>query len=312
MSLEIDSEFANSDRSRLARNLYQTGFFGDNIVSSCDKIVLFNRSPFSADGPVLPASSRAARYGDALFETVRIAHGKPSWWEFHRARLLAGADALRLEVDIDALEADIKIILHRNSVVTGLVRIAVSRAGGERGYKPRSRTSDTLIETIESDEIEWKEAIKVRISSYKRPSAAVLPPGCKLAQGLTSTLAGIEAQESGFEDAILLFEGGFVSEATSANLFWRIGSQLYTPSRECGIVDGIVRQRIIEQRSVEVEQGSYLLEHLLSADEVFMTNVVIGVRSIGEIVSGNKRHHFHSTEVAKKCFLNQILSDLGS
>ena len=309
MSLEIDPEFANSNRSRLARNHYQTGFFGDNLVSSRDKIVLFNRSPFSADGPVLPASSRAARYGDALFETVRIVRGGPIWWELHRARLLAGADALRLEVDLDALEADIRIILHRNWVVTGLVRIAVSRAGGERGYKPRSRMSDTLLETIESDEIEWKEPLKVRISSYKRPAASALPPGCKLAQGLTSTLAGIEAQESGFEDAILLSEGGFVSEATSANLFWRRDSKLYTPSRECGIVDGIVRQRIIEQRSVEVEQGTYLLEHLLSAEEVFMTNVVIGVRSIGEIVSGDKRHQFYSTEAAKKCFLENVLSD---
>jgi branched-subunit amino acid aminotransferase/4-amino-4-deoxychorismate lyase len=281
------------------------------IVSYSDKFVLFNRSPFRADGPVLPASSRAARYGDAIFETVRLARGGPIWWELHRARLLAGADALRLEVDIDALEADIKTILDLNSVIAGLVRISVSRAGGERGYKPRSRMSDTLLETIECNEIKWEEPLKVGISSYKRPSPAALPPGCKLAQGLTSTLAGIEAQESGYDDAILLSEDGFVSEATSANIFWRKGSKLYTPSRECGIVDGVLRQRIIEQRSVDVEQGAYSLEDLLSADEVFMTNVVIGVRSIREIFVGPERHYFYSTEAAKKSFRENVSIDEG-
>lgn len=272
--------------------------------------VLFNRGLFQADTPLFPASSRAARYGDGVFETVRVTRGSLVWWELHKARLMAGAEALRLEVDIDLLEGDIGQLLRLNGVSQGGVRISVSRRGGERGYSPKSRLADTVVETFDMEPYHWREPLTVCLSSYRRPSGPVFPPGAKVAQGLTSTLAGVEAQESGFEDAILLSDKGCVSETTSGNIFWRKGERLYTPALECGIVNGVVRQQVMQQRADSVEVGSYPLDHLLSAEEVFKTNVVIGLRGIGSIVVGEERYDFHSITEGRQIFLENF-SDLS-
>lgn len=264
--------------------------------------LLYNGRPFPADAPILRASSRGFRYGDGIFETVRIHNGRLFQWPLHRARLFRGAGALSLQLDITEIESGITDLLALNSVSTGLIRIAVARSGGERGYKPLSRSSEVIIETGDAPPFEWRPPVSVRISSYKRPTSEMLPAGIKVAQGLTSSLAGIEAIDTGFSDAILLTDDNSVSEATSSNLFWRTGDRIYTPSLECGIIAGVLRQFLCESSLITVIEGRFELGHLLGADEVFLTNVISGIQPIHEIAHSELRHQFDSFSTARRCF----------
>lgn len=226
----------------------------------------------------------------------------PFEWPRHRARLLRGAAVLSLDVDITALESGITTLLSLNDLSSGLLRIALSRAGGERGYKPRSRSADIIIETGEAPHLEWHPPLSVRISSYKRPSGSTLPAGIKFAQGVTSTLAGIEALDTGFADAILLTEQNLVSEATSSNIFWRAGEQIFTPSRECGIIAGVMREVVSTFCHPHVIEGTFTLPELLAADEVFLTNVITGIQPIHRITFDEHHYHFTSFTTARRCF----------
>jgi branched-chain amino acid aminotransferase len=269
--------------------------------------VIVNGSVSVSDHPQIFSTSRGFRYGDGVFETIRVFNGTPFQLNYHKVRLLEGAKALKLKVEIDVVEGAIFEIIKLNAVSCGFVRVAVSRAGGERGYRPNSRLVDIIVESEEARPYEHLAPISMMISSYRRPPSSVLPHGVKLAQGVTNTLAGIEAIEAGFNDAILLTTDDFVGEATSSNIFWRVKDQFYTPSLECGIIDGVMRRTLIElilqkSGSKRVIENKFRLESLLQAEEAFLTNVIIGVQPIAKIYGKERWVTFSSSDSAEKIF----------
>ena len=90
-----------------------------------------------------------------------------------------------------------------------------------------------------------------------------------------------KANEKGFQEALLLNSKGEIAECTMSNIFWVIQGQIYTPSLSCGLLPGIMRAFVIENRSVVEVQAS--LEQLLNADEVFLTNSVMEIMGVSQI-----------------------------
>ena len=76
----------------------------------------------------------------------------------------------------------------------------------------------------------------------------------------------------------MLNTAGHAACATAANIFWVVDGRLYTPSLSCGVLDGVIRARILASASVsEVRAG---LDGVLKADAAFLTNSLIGIRTI--------------------------------
>jgi aminodeoxychorismate lyase len=226
---------------------------------------------------------RGFRFGDGLFETIAVYGGVPYLWPYHMQRLTTGLDALHIAYDTTSLLAPALSLLHANTVENGMLRIAISRGVGSRGYLPMQGIAPTVVmETLERPE-RPKEPITLWLSQYEKTSPRALPTHCKLAQGLNSTLARMEATEHGCYEALQLNANGHVAEASSANLFWLNGGVLYTPALSTGALAGVTRRRILELSHYKAHEGEYPLEVLQGASAVIATNTSYGVAAVASL-----------------------------
>lgn len=222
----------------------------------------------------LPIEDRGFRFGDGVFETIRVAHGLPWRLDYHIRRLEAGLCAIVLPVARfpfcvrDNLEA----LITKNALREGFVRITISRGAGSRGYLPTGNTPTVLIETLPASPYPASPYRLIPASLRKIP-ATCFPTQHKTSQGLSSTLAQMEAAAAGCNEALMLTTGGLLSEASGANLFWIKDSVLYTPSLNCDCLAGSVRDFLLQNAPMRVEEGAYPLAALEAADAVFLTNV---------------------------------------
>ncbi len=258
----------------------------------------------------ISVKDRGFRFGDGLFETVAFYNGKIHRWGLHKKRLEGGLDAIKIIFNTERLESDIKKTFEKNGLATGLARLTVTRGEGSRGYLPAEKsTANVVIEAMPRPPME-REHANLCVSKYKKIPLECLPVNYKLTQGLNSTLAKMEAHEKGFFEALLLNVDGEITECTAGNIFWVKGDKIYTPSLECGLLDGTIRNIIIEQSPYKVIQGKFKLKELKKADEVFITNVAWKVLSVNEVegifkTSGEHRISADIKALVEKDILNQ-------
>ena len=101
----------------------------------------------------------------------------------------------------------------------------------------------------------------------------------------THIAAETEAKRRGADDAVLVDLDGTVLEGPVTNIWWREGDRLLTPSLELGILAGETRAALLALagEQYEVETGSYPLERLLAADEVFTSSSVREVMPVAAV-----------------------------
>lgn len=241
------------------------------------QLVYLNDDFLPADQAKISINDRGFRFGDGLFETIRVEKGAPLHWLQHMQRLEDGLKALKIQYDVGGLEDVCLELLAKNELQEGLARIAITRGEGGRGYLPDPKSSPTvLLETFPLPE-KPQEPVQLWVSSYQKISKKALPVHVKMAQGLNSTLARMEAQEHGCFEAILLNEHGHICECSSSNIFWEKDGALYTPDESCGLLPGVMRQQVIDESELPVKTGEYTLEDIKQADRVFVTNVAWGI-----------------------------------
>jgi branched-chain amino acid aminotransferase len=230
----------------------------------------------SAEMPCIHPSDRGFRYGDGVFETVRLKGGKPYQWLFHLERLEAGLKALRITLNTDLLKPTCIELIRRNHAGDGLLRIAVSRGPGGRGYLPGRESEPTLvIETLTAPP-RPAAPLTLWLSAYEKISPNALPVQVKLAQGLNSTLARLEAEAKGCDDALLLNAAGEICEMSGANIMWLARGKLFTPALACGVLNGSTRSALIRLSPWPVHEGAYTLDDLKDAEAVIACNVALG------------------------------------
>ena len=235
---------------------------------------------------------RGFRFGDGIFETIRIENYIPYQLKLHLARLGRGVSILRIKTDFNLILENIPEIIRLNDLKSGFIRISVSRGIGSAGYMPdmglissgieqdqnvkqgKHNNNQALI-TIESHKLYNIDRLptKLAIAKYKKISKSVLPTDCKLMQGLNATLNLIAAKEAGYFSAISLTEDGYIADVISGNIFWVKNKILYTPELTVGILNGIIRQRIFSISPYQIIAGRFKLTDLSDADEIFITNV---------------------------------------
>ncbi len=96
-----------------------------------------------------------------------------------------------------------------------------------------------------------------------------------------NVLARREALAGGADEAVMLNNRGEVACAAAANIFWVKDGRLFTPALACGVLDGIARAKLVEALPVIEVAGT--LQTLQSADAVFLTNSLVGVRSVSHL-----------------------------
>lgn len=232
---------------------------------------------------VLPLDDRSILYGDSLFETVPIRHGRPFRWNDHLARLDAGARITGIDPGLtrtawtDALGQ----LLTANGARQGAVRLTVTRGSGPRGYSPRGAGPARRFLTWHPSEpaVVPHPGWHLRTSPYRIPAGDPLA-AAKHGSRLLQVLARADAEAHGADEALLLNSDGCVAEAASGNLFWLRGEALHLPATDSGALNGITAVALIEQaaaRGMPVIPTRATRDAFAAADGAFLTLSTLGV-----------------------------------
>ena len=242
-----------------------------------DGYIYFNNDFFKGRREVISPDDRGFRYGDGVFETVRVSGGELFRINSHLERLKLGLESIKINFDVEGIENICKELLIKNKIKEGFIRIAISRGVGSEGYLPKCDKPTLLIQTI-IRESQNKEPIDLWLSSYRKIPDICIPSDIKSAQGLNSTLARMQAKENSCFEALLLSVEGNICEGSSGNIFWFSADKLYTPQNN--VLKGVMRQAVIDSSPYELVSGDFVLEDLKAAEEVFITNVAWGLKTV--------------------------------
>ena len=207
--------------------------------------------------PVFRADDDALLRGGAAFETVRVYGGRPFLLVDHLTRFRFSAEALALPAP-DGVEE-----------LVALVGTAAPPDHVLRLY----RTSIAVVATAAAlpAGLDDARAHGVTLKSFEVGPPTSLLAGAKTTSYDVSFAARREAEQAGADDALLV-GAGRVLEAATANVWWRRGTQLFTPAVRPGVLPGVTRGFVLALGPARV--GEFGLSDLLSADEAFLTSSI--------------------------------------
>jgi branched-chain amino acid aminotransferase len=237
-------------------------------------------------------------YGTGVFEGIRCYDTEskgPAVFrhEEHIDRLFKSASLYYMDIPYtreQLREATLELI-GRNGQRSCYIRPLVYRGYGTMGLFPLDAPVDVALATWEWGSYLGEEGktngVRARVSSWRRISGDALIPHAKASgQYLNSILAKIESHKSGYEEAILLDDRGFVCEGTGENLFVIRDGVILTPPQTASILDGINRSSIIQiarDLGYEVLERDIARAELYLADELFCTGTAAELTPIREV-----------------------------
>jgi branched-chain amino acid aminotransferase len=238
----------------------------------------------------LTVSNRSFLYGDGIFETLKIVNNKILFFEDHYFRLMASMRIVRMEIPMtftmEYLEEQILKLVGLLAIKDAArVRFTVFRNEGGF-YLPNDNSISFVIQASKLENIRYKiTKIQFEVDLYKdfivpRQLLSTL----KTANKITHVTASIFAKENQLDSTLLINETKNVIEAANGNLFMLMGNKLITPPISEGCLNGIMRKQIISLAkqidSVEVIEAAISPFDLQKADELFITNIIVGIQPI--------------------------------
>lgn len=259
----------------------------------------------------VPADDRALAYGDGLFETIAIDAGRPLALERHLARL--EHDSRRLRITPPARDAVYEDLARLTADCDrAVIKIIITRGRGGRGYRPPIGTpSRRILSRHPWPGLPGPDAPLVAWLCTHPLSSNPALAGIKHLNRLDQVLASADWPAEGGFEGFMCDTSGRLVEGTRSNLFLLIDGKLVTPDLQtCGVA-GIVRAAILElsdELALECVVRSVEPRELAHAEEVFVTNSVIGLRSIAHI-SGSHGVDVPGSAVARR--IAGVLAERG-
>jgi branched-chain amino acid aminotransferase len=242
--------------------------------------------------PVLTVFDRGFQLGDGVFETLRARGGRPTELAEHAARLRRSAHGLGIPLPAE-IEGTLAGAIDELLGAEGLdasdgdasIRVTVSRGAilGRGLLPPDEHPAPTVV--VQAWPVPPTPQAHLEIGLHLVPSGVRRDPENPLSALKTTSRADyvharIEARAAGADDALFLTIDGYLSEATSANLFLIRDSRLATPSLRCAILPGTTRDWILRwaaSAGLIPEEDLLTVRDLAEADEAFLSSSVAGI-----------------------------------
>lgn len=259
--------------------------------------LLFNDEYHAVDAPVLTTSNRGFKFGDGLFESMRMINQKLQFADLHADRLAAGMKALK--IDGHALMDDYFLRqktadLAKKNRWNGNVRFRLSvYRQGAGVYTPESNKSGYVLEGIPLKSIAYElnsKGLIIDVFDEMTKSIDKLS-NFKTSNALLYVMAGLFKTQNRLDEAIILNQSGFLCESISSNIFVVYDKQIYTPALTEGCVGGVMRSTIMQickMNDIPLIEAQISPEVLKEAEEVFITNATQGIQWI--MGYGRKRY----------------------
>jgi 4-amino-4-deoxychorismate lyase len=233
-------------------------------------LVEVGRGPLPPDAPVLHADDEGVLRGRAVFETLRVYAGVPFRLRAHLDRLAASSARVGLPAPSDAFETAVAEAIEVGRTPDAVLRLLWT-AGREGSGRP---TGLVLVSTLPPhlDELRTRG---LRLAVVRWAAGALA--GAKSTSYAENMVAQDDAARRDADDALLVAPDDTVLEGPTSNVWFREGSRLLTPSLDLPLLAGVTRAAICElapSLGYEVEEGTFPLERLRAADEVFLSSSV--------------------------------------
>lgn len=273
--------------------------------------ILLNDAFFSANEAVIKSNNRAFRFGDGLFESMRLANGKLLFAEYHADRLAFGMIALKMDnhklIDAYFLKQKAAELQKKNKFQSNIrFRICIFREGMGL-YAPDTNKTGYLMEAapLESSSFELnKKGIIIKLfDEIAKPINKF--SNFKTSNALLYVMAGLFEKQQKIDEAILINQNGYLCETTASNIFVVYQNAIYTPALCQGCVNGIMRNVVIhlcKLNNISVTKVQITPQILELAEEVFLTNAISGIR---RVMGFERKRYFN--EVSKK--LTELLNN---
>ena len=235
---------------------------------------------------MVPALDRGLALGDGIFRTLRVRSGQPLNWRWHAARLSADCEKLRLPApDEETLRSEIARVAPGDAVV----KVTVTRGEAGRGYAVPTAVRTTRIvsaHAVPDYPADWaREGVRVRrchLVLAQQPRLA----GVKTLNRLENVLARSEWDDASIAEGLIADAEGRIIEGTMTNVFIAAAGRVFTPDlARCGVV-GAQRERVREllrAERVHCEERDLRWTDVLAAQEIFLTNSVIGLWPVRQV-----------------------------
>ena len=247
-------------------------------------IVFLNGKFLPEAEAVVPLNDRGFLLGDGLFETMRVANGKPFRCAQHLERLTRGADFLKIKLPFTPKEIQkfAGELIEQNKLSEAILRVTLTRGAGARGYSPKNSGTPTLAITlhplppVNADEpVHWS----LVTSSFRIPAGDALA-AFKTTSKILNVLARAEAEEQGADEALLLNANGEVAETAGGNIFWVYQDKICTVPIGRGVLPGITRAVVLELcQSLGLATNQHVIkpDQLRNAEGIFVTQSALGI-----------------------------------
>ncbi|MEM7105895.1 MAG: aminotransferase class IV [Bacteroidota bacterium] len=242
----------------------------------------------STDQAVFKHTNRSFRYGDGLFESIRMFEGRIPFLEFHLRRLHSGMAYLKMQIP-ETYNAD--FFLQEIKKVTGdvqnsRIRLTVFREDGGL-FLPPNNSPNFMVEAAKlkgkSFKLDDQGLIVGVADDYFTPSSFA---NLKTNNALPYILGKIEAEKKGLDELILFNQNGCIVEGTANNIFVVLKNVILTPALSEGCLDGVMRHFILKNKQtlgLSIREAIIPVKTILTAKEIWLTNAIQGLNWIQQI-----------------------------
>jgi branched-chain amino acid aminotransferase len=257
---------------------------------------IYNGKIYKEGTAVVSAGNRGLRYGDGLFETIKMLDGKLVLKDEHFARLWKGMLVLGFEIPKhftpEKLAAEIAALAKKNRhEKKARIRLQVFRGNGGL-YDAVSHVPNYIIETAELPENNGQlNSNGLVLGIYKGAKKSCdMVSSFKHNNYLPYVLAALQAKKEKWNDAIVLNSQENICDSTIANVFIVKNEEVFTPALSQGCVAGVMREQciqVLKTTAWKVKETAITVDDILKAEEVFLTNSIYNIRWVKSIGSND-------------------------
>ena len=254
--------------------------------------------------PLISAGNRGLRYGDGLFETLKMLEGEIKLFDLHMDRLFAGLTLLHFEIPVHftkkKLKEEVVKLCHRNKVdKAARIRLTIFRGDGGL-FDPENLKPNIVIEATPLPDNYLRlndNGLLVGVYPDVLKSCDILS-NYKTNNYLAYVMAAFYAKQHRLNDCLVLNQHHHICDSTIANVFWVKDDVIITTPLSEGGVAGVMRRNLLEK----LPAAGYILKeeilteaHLENAQEVFLTNAAYGIRWVKQC----KNSHYSNLLIQK-------------
>lgn len=249
---------------------------------------IYNGSLFKEGRPVISSDHPGLLYGDGIFETMRVHHGKIINSSYHFKRLINSLKILDYQ-----FPSGIKSRLNKNLRALidkypeeKFLRIRLSVFRSQSYFSAEKSTIDFIIEAFPLTVIHFNSS-GLRATIYRSSTKGTGElSNLKNNNYLLNLQATKFARENNKDESILLNSFGRIIETAIANIYFIEGGKIFTPALDEGCVAGTIRSWLMKNVSkinLSINETQCDIDRLLSADEIFITNAIKWIEPISYI-----------------------------